>query len=134
MILNKDLNRLLASTLREVKRRNHEYITVEHLIYVSLFDEVVIDILQRCGANVYEIKLELDRYLTHEIETLPPDIITEPVQTKAFQKVMQYILELARSLNKKEADQREFLLSLFYDDSSYGIYLIKLQGVKKEIF
>ena len=63
-MLSKGLNKLLIGAIREVKRRHHEYITVDHLIYASLFDGAVISILVSLGADIEKLKLDLDGYLT----------------------------------------------------------------------
>ena len=130
-MLSKSLNKLLVTTIREVKRRKHEYITVEHLIYAALFDTAVSEILKECGANIAQLKIQLDEYLAEEMEQIPAGVVSEPVQTQAFQRVMQSMLQHVQVSGKGEADQGDLLASLFEEEESYGIYLLKLQGIER---
>lgn len=130
-MLSKDLNKLLVTTIREVKRRRHEYITVEHLIYASLFDNAIAEILKECGANLSQLKIKLDEYLSKEMEQIPEGVTAEPVQTVAFQRVMQSMLEHVQISGKKEADQGDLLASLFQEKESFGIYLFNQQGIER---
>jgi ATP-dependent Clp protease ATP-binding subunit ClpA len=130
-MLSKTLNKLLVSTIREVKKRKHEYITVEHLIYAALFDEVVETILKECRVNVSKLKIDLDTYLLNEMQQIPAGVTSEPVQTMAFQRVMQSMLYHVQNSGKGEADQGDLLASLFEEENSHGIFLIKEQGVER---
>ena len=130
-MLSKSLNKLLVTTIREVKRRKHEYITVEHLIYAALFDTVVVEILKACNANIPQLKIQLDEYLAEEMEQIPAGVVSEPVQTQAFQRVMQSMLQHVQTSGKGEADQGDLMASLFEEEESYGIYLLKLQGIER---
>jgi len=130
-MLNKSLNKLLVNTIREVKKRKHEYITVEHLIYASLFDEVISQILNELGANLAKLKIDLDAYLSKEMEQMPAGVIAEPVQTKAFQRVMQSMLYHVQNSAKGEADQGDLLASLFEEGESYGVFLLREQGIER---
>jgi ATP-dependent Clp protease ATP-binding subunit ClpA len=130
-MLSKTLNKLLVSTIREVKKRKHEYITVEHLIYASLFDEVIEIILKESGVDVSRLKIDLDTFLINEMQELPSGVTSEPVQTMAFQRVMQSMLYHVQNSGKGEADQGDLLASLFEEESSHGIFLMREQGVER---
>ncbi len=131
MKLTDGLNHLLVTTIRDVKKRQHEYITVEHIIFSSLFDSVVVSILKTCGADISKLKVDLDAYLTKEFDRVPAGVISEPVQTLAFQRVMQSMLSHVQNAGKNEAHQGDLLAALFEDDSSYGVYLMKIQGIER---
>jgi ATP-dependent Clp protease ATP-binding subunit ClpA len=130
-LISRGLNKLLIDTIREVKKRRHEYITIEHLAYASLFDTVVVNILQECGADIAKLKVELDAYLTMEMDEQPESASGEPVQTLSFQRVMQTMLTHVESSSKQEADQGDLLASLFEEGTSYGVYLMRLQGIER---
>ncbi|MGE4295675.1 MAG: ATP-dependent Clp protease ATP-binding subunit ClpA [Campylobacterales bacterium] len=130
-MLSKGLNKLLIGAIREVKKRHHEYITVEHLVYAALFDTASTNILRACGADISKLKVDLDAYLTREMETAPAGMIGEPVQTLAFQRVMQTMLMHVQGAGKPEADQGDLLASVFEEESSYGVYLLRLQGIER---
>ncbi|GHV59477.1 ATP-dependent Clp protease ATP-binding subunit ClpA [Campylobacterota bacterium] len=130
-MLSAGLNKLLIGVIREVKKRGHEYITVEHLIFAALFDGTACNILRACGADISRLKVELDAFLTSEFARTPAGVQEEPVQTLAFQRVMQSMLMHIQSAGKAEADQGDLLASLFEEESSYGVYLMRMQGIER---
>ncbi|MDR2152411.1 MAG: ATP-dependent Clp protease ATP-binding subunit ClpA [Helicobacteraceae bacterium] len=128
-MISRSLNKVIIAAIREAKRRRHEFITVDHLAYAALFDSAAQKILERCGANLNSLKINLDAYLTREIDVAPEGI--EPTQTIAVQKVMQAMLTHVEGSGRTEADQGDLLASIFEEGNSYGVYLLRLQGIER---
>jgi ATP-dependent Clp protease ATP-binding subunit ClpA len=130
-MISKELNLILVNAFREARNRNHEYIMVEHLVYSLLDDNGIDRILQEVGVNTLETKVALSEFLDNEIEKMPRDLKTEPVQTAAFQRVMQKMILQVQGAGKQEADRNDLLVALFDEDSSFGVMLMKSYGVEK---
>ncbi|MDR2639462.1 MAG: ATP-dependent Clp protease ATP-binding subunit ClpA [Helicobacteraceae bacterium] len=128
-MIGKSLNKLIVAAVREAKRRRHEFITVDHLAYAALFDPAAQKILERCGADLSSLKVSLNAYLTREIDIAPEGV--EPGPTTAVQKVMKSMLEHIENSGRREADQGDLLASIFEDSESYGVYLMRLQGIER---
>lgn len=130
-MISKELNLILVNAFREARNRNHEYIMVEHLIY-SLLDVAGIDkLLLGIGVNTLEVKVALSEFLDNEIEKMPKDLKIEPVQTAAFQRVMQGMILQVQGAGKQEADRNDLLAALFDEEGSFGVMLIKSYGIEK---
>lgn len=130
-MISKELNIILVNAFREARSRNHEYIMVEHLIYSLLEDANIDKILQEVGVNTIETKIALSEFLDNEIEKMPKDLKIEPVQTAAFQRVMQKMILQVQGAGKQEADKNDLLVALFDEEGSFGVMLIKSYGVEK---
>jgi ATP-dependent Clp protease ATP-binding subunit ClpA len=130
-MISKELNIILVNAFREARSRNHEYIMVEHLIYSLLEDANIDKILQEVGVNTIEAKIALSEFLDNEIEKMPKDLKIEPVQTAAFQRVMQKMILQVQGAGKQEADKNDLLVALFDEEGSFGVMLIKSYGVEK---
>jgi ATP-dependent Clp protease ATP-binding subunit ClpA len=130
-MIGKELNFILVNAFRDARARNHEYIMVEHLVYALLDDRNIEAILSACGANVEIIKGGVDQFLKEDIERGPEDVKVEPVQTAAFQRVMQRMIFNVQGSGKKEAAPSDLLISIYDEDSSYAISLLKANGIEK---
>jgi len=130
-MISKELNIILVNAFREARNRNHEYIMVEHLIYSLLEDANIDKLLQEIGVNTTEAKIALSEFLDNEIEKMPKDLKIEPVQTAAFQRVMQKMILQVQGAGKQEADKNDLLVALFDEEGSFGVMLIKSYGVEK---
>ncbi|MFP6815856.1 MAG: Clp protease N-terminal domain-containing protein, partial [Pseudomonadales bacterium] len=67
-MLSKDLEVTLNEAFREAKAKRHEFMTVEHLLLALLDNNVALDVLEKIGADVDQLRGELKDY----IETTTP--------------------------------------------------------------
>jgi ATP-dependent Clp protease ATP-binding subunit ClpA len=129
-MIGKELNFVLVNAFRDARARNHEYIMVEHLVYSLLEDGAVDSVMNECGADGGHIRKQIDSFLQNDIEKAADEKV-EPMQTVAFQRVMQRMIFNIQSSGKKEAGPTDLLVSIFDEDASYGVQLIKDEGVEK---
>ena len=130
-MLSKKLERVLTSAVKEVKRRSHEYLTLEHLLYAMLLEETGRDILMHCGVNVVRLKHQLERFFTDHMETLPQDASTEVVQTLGVQRVLQRAIMQMQSSGKQQVEVGDVLAAFFEEEDSYAVYYLKSHGVTR---
>lgn len=130
-ILSRELEISLISAVRDAQKRRHEYVTLEHVFYAILFDPKTSKIIEDCGGNVSELKTVLDQYLTSKIEPLPENIVQDPIQTLAFQRLMHRVMTHIQSSGKKEADGGDVLAALFKEVDSHAVYFLKSQGITR---
>ena len=130
-MIQKDLEIALYAAVREAKQRRHEYLTLEHLLYVLCFDETTRSILRHCGADIEQLIRDLDNFLDDQIDRLPADAMAEPVQTVAFQRVMQRAIMHVRSSGKNEVDGGNVLVALFSEPDSHAVYFLEGQSITR---
>ncbi len=130
-ILSRELEISLISAVRDAQKRRHEYVTLEHVFYAILFDPKTSKIIEECGGNVTELKTLLDQYLSSKIDPLPENIIQDPIQTLAFQRLMHRVMTHIQSSGKKEADGGDVLAALFKEVDSHAVYFLKSQGITR---
>ena len=130
-MLSKKLERVLTSAVKEVKRRNHEYLTLEHLLYAMLLEETGRDILVHCGANVVRLKHQLERFFTDHMETLPHNAESEVVQTLGVQRVLQRAIMQMQSSGKQQVEVGDVLAAVFDEEDSYAVYYLKSHGISR---
>jgi ATP-dependent Clp protease ATP-binding subunit ClpA len=130
-MLSKKLERVLTTAVKEVKRRGHEYLTLEHLLYAMLLEETGRDILVHCGVNVVRLKHQLERFFTDHMEILPQDANTEVVQTLGVQRVLQRAIMQMQSSGKQQVEVGDVLAAFFEEEDSYAVYYLKSHGVSR---
>jgi ATP-dependent Clp protease ATP-binding subunit ClpA len=130
-MLSKKLEKVLTTAVKEVKRRNHEYLTLEHLLYAMLLEETGRDILVHCGANVVRLKHQLERFFTDHMEALPQNTDAEVVQTISVQRVLQRAIMQMQSSGKQQVEVGDVLAAIFDEEDSYAVYYLKSHGVSR---
>lgn len=130
-MIRKELELAFAAAVREAQRRRHEMLTVEHLLYALLFDEMGCRILRNCGADIEELREQLEQFFSEKIERLPENSKKEIVQTIGVQRVLQRALLHVQSSEKGEVDAGDVLAAIFEEEDSYAVYFLKSQGITR---
>ncbi len=52
-MISKELSETLGFAVKEAKKRRHEYVSVEHVLFALLHDETGMDIIEKCNSCVY---------------------------------------------------------------------------------
>ena len=130
-MLSKKLERVLTNAVKEVKRRGHEYLTLEHLLFAMLLEDTGRDILMHCGANVVRLKHQLERFFNEHMETIPQDASSEVVQTLGVQRVLQRAIMQMQSSGKQQVEVGDVLAAFFEEEDSYAVYFLKSHGVSR---
>jgi ATP-dependent Clp protease ATP-binding subunit ClpA len=121
----------LTAAQSEARKRRHEYLTLEHLLYVLCFDDTTREVLRNVGVDIDQLKDDLETYLDDEIEPLPESMEVDPVQTVAFQRVMQRAIMHVRSSGKEEVDGGNVLVATFAETDSHALFFLQKQDVTR---
>lgn len=128
-MLSKTLEMALIRAIREAKSYNHEYVTVEHLLYGLLDDELTNYIISECGGSVENLKQRLKDFFSGELPIPATEQAGDPSQTIAFNRVLQRAVAHVQSCGKKEVDSGDVLVSIFAETKSHAVYFLGSEGV-----
>lgn len=128
-MIDKDLQIIITATVEDAIERGHQYITVEHLTYAILHDEYGVEIIRNCGGNPEKIKVNLETFLDQNIPKKKGRGQAHP--TIAFQRVMERTINHIKSAEKKQADAGDFLASIFLEEETYAVSLLKSYGITR---
>ncbi|QJT08280.1 ATP-dependent Clp protease ATP-binding subunit ClpA [Oceanidesulfovibrio marinus] len=129
-MLSKRLENVLTVAVREVRRRNHEYLTLEHLLYALVQEEQGKEILSNCGVDVSRLQNQLERFFVDHMEVIP-EVSTEVVQTLGVQRVLQRAILQMQSAGKEKVEVGDVLAALFDEDDSFAVYFLKSHGATR---
>ena len=114
-MISRELQVTLNLAVNEARRRKHEFLTLEHVLFALLHDNRGREIIQACGGNRKSILRDLEEYFENSMETLPEDAEEMPEQTLAFQRSFQRAAYQVQSSGQKEMDAGNILaLSLIH--------------------
>jgi ATP-dependent Clp protease ATP-binding subunit ClpA len=130
-MISKELETTLNTALREAKRRRHEYVCLEHLLYALLHDKDASAAILNCGGDLERLSKALEEFFTGQLEALPEGLIQEPQQTLGFHRVLQRAVIHAQSAEKKEITGGNLLIAMFREPDSYAVYLLEEQGITR---
>ncbi len=130
-MISKELSATLGLAVREAKKRRHEYVCVEHVLFAILHDHEGIDIIEHCGGDTENIKKKLEKFFTDRLERFSDDGDYVLQQTVGFQRVIQRAVNHVRSAEKQEVHVGDILASIFQEKDSHATYYLESEGVSR---
>ena len=130
-MISRELSATLGFAVREAKRRRHDHVCVEHILFAILHDDTGIDIIENCGGNVEILKRNLNSFFEDRVESVPEGNDYVFQQTAGFQRVIQRAVNHARSAEKAEVDVGDILASIFQEKESFAAYYMAQEGITR---
>ena len=131
MHLARSLEASLTLAVHEARRRRHEFLCIEHVLYALLHDDRVVEVIEACAGDVDRLKQDVGDYLDNQLEALPPGAEVTPQQTVAFQRILQRAAAHVQSSGKDEVDGRHVLVAIFREPDTHAGYLLAQQGITR---
>ncbi|MEA2108499.1 MAG: ATP-dependent Clp protease ATP-binding subunit ClpA [Pseudomonadota bacterium] len=130
-MISKDLEYTILAAFREAQNRAHEYLCVEHLLYALLHNDYGTEIIRDCGGNPEVLKRQLEIYFNTRMTSLPADKPQAPVETMAFQRLIQRTILHVQAAEKEEAGIGDMLGAIFEEEDSHACYFLRQQDITR---
>ncbi|MCE9579122.1 MAG: ATP-dependent Clp protease ATP-binding subunit ClpA [Deltaproteobacteria bacterium] len=130
-MLSPELQATLQRAVSDVRRRRHEYLTLEHLLLAMLEDPAGKDIIKKCGGDHEELRVELEDFLEENVEELPEGEEPGPEQTLAFQRVLQRAAMHVQGAGRAQMTTGNLIVAMYRERDSHAVYLLEQQGVTR---
>jgi ATP-dependent Clp protease ATP-binding subunit ClpA len=106
-------------------------VTVEHILFGLLHDELAVKIIQGCGGSVASLKEKLQDFFSKTLQSGASLEAGEPSQTVAFNRVLQRAIAHVQSCGKREVDSGDVLAAIFAERDSYAVYFLQSEGIDR---
>ncbi len=130
---------VLNRSVRFAIENEHEYFTLEHVLWSLLDESEVVETLEACSGDPTQMKRDLEAYLEREIPKAPrrpnavegEDAAEHPVATLSIQRLIQRALFHVQSAGKDEIRPVDLLVAFFQCKDSHALHLLQGQGVER---
>jgi ATP-dependent Clp protease ATP-binding subunit ClpA len=129
--LTKDLEATFGAAYEEARKRHHEFLTLEHVLYAMTKDRHASRILTACGGDVAALRREIDQVFEETMEALPEGARRDPEQTDSFRRVLQRAAWHVQSSGRQTIEAGDILIALYREPSSQAAYLLEQNGVTR---
>jgi ATP-dependent Clp protease ATP-binding subunit ClpA len=123
-MLSKELEFTLNLAFKEARENNHEFMTVEHLLYALIGNPSAAEVLRACGGNLEQLKQEVGKFLEETTPKLSADDSRETQPTLGFQRVLQRAVFHVQSSDKNEVTGANVLVAIFSEQESQAVYFL----------
>jgi ATP-dependent Clp protease ATP-binding subunit ClpA len=130
-MISKELSTALGFAVREAKKRRHEYVCVEHVLYAILNHETGLETIEKCGGSPSQIKDELEKFFDEKLTKIETKDEYVLQQTIGFQRMIQRAINHARSAEKNEVNLGDILASIFQEKDSHAAFYLESEGITR---
>ncbi len=130
-MISKELSATLGFAVREAKKRRHEYVSIEHVLYAILHDGTGIEVIQKCGGDVDNLLQALELFLNEQVESVSAEDQYVLQQTIGFQRVIQRAVNHTRSAEKQEVSISDILASILQEKDSHAVFFLSEEGITR---
>jgi ATP-dependent Clp protease ATP-binding subunit ClpA len=129
---NNRINEVIARAFQEAISREHEYVTLEHILQVMLDEEDIKDILSDLHANTILLKDDVSDWLRDQ-EEIRVDGMTKPRKTAAMERCFNRAYTQAIFTGRGHMEPLDLLISIAAEKTSYANYFLLKHGINKDM-
>ena len=129
------LQKVFDRAVGAAKKLNHEYVTLEHIVFSIVNDNESFQMLVDYGADANYIKTNLEYYLKNQltdISNLPAD--ARPKKTNSVERVLNRSFTQVLFSGRHHIEIADIIVSVLSEKRSFAYFYLSKAGVSKEKF
>lgn len=131
---NKNLENIFENAVQLAVTNKHEYVTLEHFLYSMLNDLSFAEILINYGADVEELKKNLEEYINNELDDIVNPEIDKPRKTNTVDRVLNRAFHQVLFSGRQIIEPVDCFVSILSEKKSHANYFVKKAKIEKEPF
>jgi ATP-dependent Clp protease ATP-binding subunit ClpA len=132
---SEELQLVFEKALQDAKKLQHEYLTLEHLLFGMLCEEKFVSILEGAGAKVDYLKENLEHHLKNNCtDMLMDNNKYKPKKTATVERVLNRAFTQVLFIGRQNIELTDVLISMFAEKKSISFYYLEKAGLEKESF
>jgi ATP-dependent Clp protease ATP-binding subunit ClpA len=129
------LQLVFDKAIKDAKKLQHEYVTLEHLLFSMLCEENFYNVVKGFGADPEYLKTNLEHYLTNKLDEIKiEDVKYKPKKTQTVERVLNRAFTQVLFSGRPQIELTDVLLSILAEKKSMANYYLEQAGVTKEKF
>ena len=130
-----NLQRIFDNAVQVAKQVQHEYITIEHLVYSIICDEESFKIVENYGADANFIKSNLDHYIKNNLkEIVVAEKDYKPKKTSSVERVLNRCFTQVLFSGRQRMEVADIIISVLSEKNSFSFYFLTKGGLTKDKF
>jgi ATP-dependent Clp protease ATP-binding subunit ClpA len=129
-----NLHNIFEQAVEIAKNLNHEYVTIEHILYAIFCDNDSLEMLKEAGADINYVKTNLDNYLKNNLKDIVKDNLVKPKKTNSVERVLNRSFTQVLFSGRQKMETADVIISVLSEKNSFGFYFLTKGGITKEKF
>ena len=130
-MLSDNLEKTIKRAISYAIDRQHEYVTLEHLLLALIDDKDALGVLNACDINIKNLKISLLKYIDQELKNITSAAAQEAEPSASFQRVLQRTTSQVYSSDSNKITGANVLVSIFSERESHAVYFLQKQDMSR---
>jgi ATP-dependent Clp protease ATP-binding subunit ClpA len=132
---SKDLQLVFDKSIKDAQKLQHEYVTLEHLLYAMFCEENFTNVMNMFGADVDYIKSNTEHHLKTQCDEIKTDATKfKPKKTATVERVLNRAFTQVLFAGRSHIELTDILVSMLTEKKSIAVYYLEKGGVDKVKF
>jgi len=132
---SKELQAVFDKAVNDAKKLQHEYITLEHLLFAMLCEETFGTLITGYGADAEHMRKELENYLkTHLNDIKIEEKKYKPKKTTTVERVLNRAFTQVLFQGRNDITIADVFISILTEKKSWAYFITQKVGIDKEKF
>lgn len=132
-MLDDELEKTLRSAWQSARAKQHEFVTVEHLLLALLGNPSARELLHDCGVDLQALGDELEDFIANHAPQRLADneADTPPSPTLGVRRILQRANMHAQATGEKQATGADALVAVFGERESHAAWFLHRQNISR---
>lgn len=124
-MISSNLNNIFQKSVLFAKKLKHEYLTIEHVFYLLLSSDEGSNIILACGADAERMKESLGKYIKSNVDVLPENIDTDPLESMALSRLVDNMIKHVQSAQQSTANVGDLIVAIYDEKNTFSYLLLQ---------
>ena len=132
---SKELQAVFDKAVNDAKKLQHEYVTLEHLLYAMLCEDTFNKLVNGYGADVDLMKKELENFLKTNLDDIKIESDKyKPKKTQSVERVLNRAFTQVLFNGRNNIEIHDVFLSMLSEKKSWAFFITQKVNIDKEKF
>ena len=132
---SKELQLVFDKAIKDAQKLQHEYVTLEHLLYGMFCEENFVNVITMFGADVDYIKANLEHHLKTQCDEIKVEESKfKPKKTATVERTLNRAFTQVLFAGRTHIELTDVLLSILSEKKSVGVYYLEKGSIDKQKF
>ena len=132
---SQELQLVFDKAVKDAQKLQHEYVTLEHLLFGMLCEEDFVNLLTTYGSDVGYIKSNIEHHLKTNCEDIKIEAVKfKPKKTATVERVLNRAFTQVLFAGRQNIQLADVLLSMLTEKRSIAVYFLNEANIIKEKF
>jgi ATP-dependent Clp protease ATP-binding subunit ClpA len=128
---SRNLDESLHRAIAIASERDHELVTLEHLLLALTTDQDAAAVMRACNVDLEELRRNLFEFIENDLANLKSGIHEQAKPTASFQRVIQRAVIHVQSSGREEVTGANVLVALFAERESHAAHFLQQQDMTR---